>query len=56
MELIEEKDCTGAKLYDTALALLSDGNRRAAMGRALRAAASPNAAQDIYENLISLLK
>ena len=56
VELIEEKDCTGEKLYGAALALLSDGNRRAAMGRALREAASPNAAQDIYENLISLLK
>ena len=56
VELIEEKECTGAGLYDRALGLLSDGNRRAAMGRALKELASPRAAQDIYENLVSLLK
>lgn len=56
VELIEEKDCTGDKLYHTALDLLADGNRRAAMGRALKELASPRAAQEIYENLISLLK
>ncbi|MDE6589976.1 MAG: undecaprenyldiphospho-muramoylpentapeptide beta-N-acetylglucosaminyltransferase [Oscillospiraceae bacterium] len=56
VELIEEKDCTGEGLYQTALELLADGNRRAAMGRALKELAAPHAAQDIYENLISLLK
>ncbi len=56
VELIEEKDCTGDKLYHTALDLLADGNRRAAMGRALKELASPWAAQEIYENLVSLLK
>ncbi len=56
VELIEEKDCTGDKLYHTALDLLADGNRRAAMGRALKELASPRAAQEIYENLVSLLK
>ncbi|MDE6839355.1 MAG: undecaprenyldiphospho-muramoylpentapeptide beta-N-acetylglucosaminyltransferase [Oscillospiraceae bacterium] len=54
--LMEEKDCTGQELYGAALELLSDGGRRAAMGRALKELAAPNAAQDIYENLISLLK
>lgn len=56
VELMEEKDCTGQELYGAALELLSDGGRRAAMGRALKELAAPNAAQDIYENLISLLK
>ncbi len=56
VELIEEKDCTGAGLYESAMALLADGARRAAMGRALKELASPHAAQDIYENLIRLMK
>ena len=56
VELIEEKDCTGEGLYKAALELLSDGGRRAAMGRALKELASPYAAQDIYENLIALIK
>ena len=30
--------------------------RRAAMGRALRELAAPHAAQDIYENLVKLMK
>ncbi len=56
VELIEEKGCTGEGLYRAALELLADGSRRAAMGRALKELASPHAAQDIYENLMSLLK
>ena len=56
VELIAEKDCTGEGLYGAALALLSDGGRRSAMGRALKELAAPDAARDIYENLISLLK
>ena len=56
VELAEEKDCTGQGLYQTALELLADGGRRAAMGRALKELASPHAAQDIYENLMSLVK
>lgn len=56
VELMEEKDCTGADLYRTALELLADGNRRAAMGKALRGLAAPHAAQDIYKNLIALIK
>ena len=54
--LIEEKDCTGEGLYQAALDLLADGNRRAAMGRALRELAAPHAAWDIYKTLMSLLK
>ena len=56
VRLMEEKDCTGAGLYDAALALLSDGGRRAAMGRALKELAAPNAARDIYENLTAIMK
>ncbi len=56
VELIEEKGCTGERLYQAAMELLADGSRRAAMGRALKELASPNAAQDIYENLIALMK
>lgn len=56
VELIEEKDCKGEELYRTAVELLADGARRAAMGCALKKLASPNAAQDIYENLVKLMK
>lgn len=56
VELMEEKSCTGEGLYDAALALLSDGGRRTAMGRALKELVVPNAAQDIYQNLIALIK
>ena len=56
VELVEEKDCTGEGLYQAAMRLLADGARRAAMGRALKELAAPHAAQDIYENLIKLIK
>lgn len=56
VKLIEEKNCTGEELYGAAMELLADGARRAAMGRALKELAAPNAAQDIYENLIRLIK
>lgn len=56
VKLIEEKDCTGGSLYEAALKLLADGGRRAAMGKALKELATPHAAQDIYENLIALVK
>lgn len=56
VELMEEKDCTGEGLYRTALELLSDGARRASMGRALKGLAAPDAARDIYENLMKLVK
>lgn len=54
--LIEEKDCSGALLYDTAMELLADGKRRAAMGHALKELAAPNAAEDIYEELTKIMK
>jgi len=36
--------------------LLADGSRRAAMSRALKELATPNAAEDIYRELLKLLK
>ena len=56
VELMEEKTCTGESLYRAALELLADGSRRSAMGKALRALASPRAAADIYDNLLSIMK
>ncbi len=56
VRLVEEKDCTGEGLYQSAMELLADGSRRAAMGRALKELAAPRAARDIYENLIGLMK
>lgn len=54
--LLEEKDCTGVQLYEAAMELLADGSRRAAMSRALKELASPHAAEDIYAELIKILK
>lgn len=54
--LLEEKDCTGERLYRAALELLADGSRRDAMSRGLKSLASPNAAEEIYQVLMSLLK
>ena len=56
VELMEEKTCTGESLYRKALELLADGSRRSAMGKALKELASPNAAVDIYHNLLSTVK
>ena len=53
--LLEEKDITGKKLYDAAMELLADGSRRAAMSRELKALATPHAAEDIYQTLLSIL-
>lgn len=54
--LLEEKDCSGDLLYEKALELLADGSRRAAMSRALKELASPNAAEDIYSELIKIMR
>ena len=56
VELVEEKSCTGESLYSLVLELLADGARRSAMGKALKELASPHAAVDIYEKLLSLIK
>lgn len=54
--LIEEKNCTGVMLYEVALELLADGGKRAAMSKAMKTLATPNAAQDIYRELMTILK
>ena len=53
--LIEEKDCTGAKLYDAVSGLLADGVKRENMRQAQLSIAVPTAAEDIYEALSALL-
>ncbi len=54
--LLEEKDCSGEKLYRSTMELLADGGRRAAMSRALKELASPHAAEEIYQALLGLLQ
>ena len=54
--LLEEKDCTGALIYEKAMELLADGNRRAAMSRALKELATPTATEDIYQELTKIMK
>ena len=45
----------GVNYYDTAWGY-HGGQSEPAMGRALRELAAPHAAQDIYENLVKLMK
>lgn len=54
--LLEEQKCSGSLLYETALELLADGTRRSAMGRALKELSAPNATEDIYRELLKILK
>ncbi len=54
--VLEEKNCSGELLYRTALELLADGSRRAAMGRALKELATPDAAEKIYAALTQIMK
>ena len=54
-QLVEEKDCSGEKLYETALALLGETQKRREMSRAMRELATPRAAEDIYKALMQLL-
>lgn len=53
--LLEEKDISGGNLYDAAMELLADGGRRAAMSKGLKELATPHAAEDIYQSLLSIL-
>ena len=53
--LLEEKDVTGSGLYRVVSDLLADGRKRAAMARSAKELAAPNAAEDIYQALMSLL-
>lgn len=54
--LLPERECSGKKLYETASALLRDGERRREMGRKLSALAIPDANEKIYLALLGLLK
>ena len=54
--LLPEKVCDGGKLYDTVAELLADGNRRAAMSRALTGLSVADANEKIYDTLVGLVK
>lgn len=54
-ELLEEKACSGERLYDTAVSLLANADQRRAMSRAMKELATPRAAEDIYKALMELL-
>ena len=54
--LLEEKGCTGEMLYETCMELLADGARRSAMSHALKELAAPHSAEDIYQELLAILK
>jgi len=54
--LLEEKDCSGEKLYAETARLLSDGVLRDRMRQAQLALSVPTAAEDIYTTLTSLAK
>lgn len=54
--LLEEKGISGETLYRTAVELLADGSRRAEMSARLKELATPHAAEDIYQALLSILK
>lgn len=53
-QLILEKDCTGARLYDTACAILGDKTRCAAMRDAMGALGSIDASEKIYRAIMTL--
>ena len=53
--LIEEKDCTGEKLYQAVRGLLDDGAGRDRMRQAQLSLAAPTAAEDIYQVLMELM-
>lgn len=55
-ELILEKDCSGAVLYETACAILGDGERHSAMRTAMGKLGSVDAAEKIYSAVTSLCK
>ncbi len=54
--LLEEKDSSGAVLYDTVMELLADGVKREEMRRAQLSLSVPTAAEDIYGALMKLKK
>lgn len=54
--LVEEKDCSGEKLYDAVCGLLADDAAREEMRRAQLSLAVPGAAEEICTTLCSLLE
>ena len=54
--LLPEGECSGQRLYDEAAALLSSPQRRQTISDALTAMATPNAAEEIYRVLMSLIR
>ncbi|MDD5938748.1 MAG: undecaprenyldiphospho-muramoylpentapeptide beta-N-acetylglucosaminyltransferase [Clostridiales bacterium] len=54
--LLPEKECSGARLYETARELLADNARRADMSRKLSAMSIPDANEKIYEVLKGLIR
>jgi UDP-N-acetylglucosamine--N-acetylmuramyl-(pentapeptide) pyrophosphoryl-undecaprenol N-acetylglucosamine transferase len=54
--LIEEKDCSGDKLYSEVSRLLADGVGRDNMRKAQLSLSVPTAAEDIYTALMKLVK
>lgn len=54
-ELLEEKNCSGQSLYNTAVSLLANADKRREMSRAMKELATPRAAEDIYKALMELL-
>lgn len=53
--LLEEKDCSGKKLYKAVKAILADGAGRSRMESAQRSLSVPTAAEDIYKTLLELM-
>lgn len=54
--LIEEKDCSGEKLYESVRGLLNDGLARDRMRQAQLSLSVPTAAEDIYQALTKLMR
>ncbi len=54
--LLREADCVGDSLYDSAVLLLRERDRRDAMVRALSSLSVPNAGEKLYQTLMELIK
>lgn len=54
--MLLEKDCSGQKLYDTARDILSDDQRRRAMGEAMAQLGTVDAAEKIYDTIMDLYR
>ena len=55
-EMVLEKDCTGAVLYEKTKALLADPDRRGEMRRALLDWVVPNSAEQIRDCVFELAR